>query len=78
MPNNVIVDKFSSFIQRFNGKECGFHVSQEDLDQFSIEPTCSKCDDKQLQTNFEELHAQSNTPQPGDYCGDWRATVVNI
>ncbi len=76
MSSNVMVNKFSSFTQRFNGKECGFHVSQEDLDQFSIEPTFSKCGDEQLQTNFEELHPQSNTPHNGRLL--WRATVVNI
>lgn len=68
-----MVDTFSSFTQRFNGRECGFRVSQEDLDQFFIEPTTGTCGDEQLQENFEELHAQSNLTTPHS----WETGVEN-
>lgn len=64
---------FYFFIQRFNGRESGFSISQEALDEFFIEPTRSTCGDGQLQAHFEELHAQTNLTTPHT----WEAGVEN-
>lgn len=64
---------FSDLPQRFNGTDCGFPISQDNLDQFLAEPTLSMCGDDQLQANFEELHSQGNFTTPLN----WETGVEN-
>lgn len=62
-----MVNTFSVFFQRFNGTECGFPISQDDLNQFLAEPTLSMCGDDQLQAKFEELQRQGNLSTPQNW-----------
>ena len=71
--NYIIFHIFANFMPRFNGRDCARPVSQEDLEQFVVQPTRSPCGDEQLETHFEELQRQGGLTQ----CLTWECAVEN-